>query len=202
MRAPADTIGVTPNRGPAMTKTLHQVCAELDVLTSNRYRTRLAVVLPPQRVISHDDQEPVVRHQFFIADWRDLDEMEKRNPRVRFKTIGAVIFPCTWERHDCEPRHLLGPGGDQPWILIKPEFMTDPNIVARFREAAEVDQEWWSSEGKAISMEMMEEEAAEEDAARARARKAAVTRRRNAKKARRLSPVTLNREPIDTIRGD
>lgn len=181
MTPTAHTLGRNPSRGPAVTKTLTAVCDELNVLTGNRYRTRIAVVLPPERVITHDDEQCRTRRQFIVADSRELHEFQQRNPRARFLTIGAVVFPCTWSRFECVPRHLPTPEGDQPWILIKPEFMSDPNIVARFREAAAADQEWWSTKGKAISMESIEEEAMDEDARRTKARKAAATRKRNAK---------------------
>jgi len=164
-----------------MSKTLKEVSAELAVLTDNRYRTRIAVALPPQRVISHDDDDAEVCHQFFIGDIRHLMEMEEKNPRVRFTTIGAVVFPCTWESRYAVPTHLAGPEGDQPWILIKPEFTGDALLLAAFREAAAADQEWWSTTGKKISMELMEEEALEEETRRAKGRKAAATRKRNGK---------------------
>ena len=163
-----------------MNKTLHEVCDELDVLQGDRYRSRIAVVLPPERVIAHDDEESRIRHQFLIAHYSELYDLELRNPRIRFRSIGAVVFPCSWVSRDCVPRHKGGPEGDQPWILIKPEFMGDHNIIAKLREAAAVDQEWWSTHGRAISMEVLEEEAYEEDARRTKARKAATTRKRNA----------------------
>ncbi len=97
MRGPAHTMGVTPT-DPGTMCTPSEVIAELREVLQSGTIMSAAYELPPQRQISHDDEEPRVVREWEIRNLVGFILAERDTPRMRYKAIGAVVIvkgkPC------------------------------------------------------------------------------------------------------------